>query len=225
VACADDSDGNGGTTGDAGTTADAGTPASNGWDESNTEQGELSGDLLQPTPITLTLGDNRIVATSVPGAEEQCIGNPENPDAPETPYYPEHESYTDTFTFTLSADQKLTAILIERLDVTQVHTACGIPLEQQLGAFTGLANSAQIDWNSDTFQNFVKLPETYPLVGAGFAGAVNDDLLAQYKAGFEFGPFNIPALAEDPSDGTYTFWWKEGANRVEYTLNFVVEAK
>jgi len=192
------------------------------WDETNSAQGELSGDLTQPTPVTLSLGDNLIIATSIPGEEEVCI---DNPDGSKTPYYPVHATYTDTFTFTLPADQKLTAIRIEQLDVEQVHTACGIPLEQQLGAFTGLANSAQIDWDSDSFENFVKLPETYPLVGAAFAGAVNDDLLAAYKAGFSFGPFQIDALADDPSDGTYTFWWKEGANRVNYTLNFVVEAK
>ena len=77
----------------------------------------------------------------------------------------------------------------------------------------------------EDFENFVKLPETYPLIGAGFAKAAGDDLLANYKAGFSFGPFSIDALAADPTDGTYTFWWKEGANQTSYTLNFVVQSQ
>ena len=100
IACADD-DGN------ATTDLDATIWAGAAWDEANPDQGELSGDLAAPTPITLGLGDNLIQATSVPAATEQCIGNPENPDALETPYYPEHVTYTDAFTFTLPADQKL----------------------------------------------------------------------------------------------------------------------
>ena len=86
--------------------------------------------------------------TSIPGTEEQCI---DNPDGPQTPYYLGYESYTDVFTFTLPEGQKLAQIIVENLEVEVVHTACGIPLESQLGAFTALAASAQIDWNSDTF--------------------------------------------------------------------------
>ena len=93
------------------------------------------------------------------------------------------------------------------------------------GAFTGLAASDQIDWTSDTFENFVKLPEQHPLIGAGFAKDPGTDLLAAYQAGFGFGPFSIEPLAALPTDGTFTFWWKEGANRTEYRLNFVVSAE
>ncbi|MGC6419131.1 MAG: hypothetical protein ACON3Z_18535 [Bradymonadia bacterium] len=197
-------------------------PTSVTWDEGNVDQGQLSGDLSAPTVITLRAGDNHIVGTSVPAEEEQCI---ETPDGGQAPYYPNHESYTDTFTFTLAEGQTLTSILIEELTVEAVHSACGAPLEQQLGAFIGFSNSAQIDWDSDTFENFVKLPETYPLIGAAFAKNAGDDLLSAFKAGFSFGPYMVPALAENPGPGTYTFWWKEGANRTAYRLNFVVAAE
>ena len=200
-------------------TSDAVTSAVT-WDESDSAQGELSGDLGNPTQITLNVGDNHIIGTSVPGATEECI---DAPDGSKAPYYPEHASYTDAFSFTLGANQKLVAIIVESIEVEAVHSACGLPLESQFGAFTALAASDKIDWNSDTFENFVQLPSENPLVGAGFAKSVGDDLLAQYKAGFNFGPYSIEALAADPSDGTYTFWWKEGANNASYTLNFVVE--
>ena len=197
-------------------------PISPRWDESNADQGELSGDTMKPTSIVLEIGDNYIVGTSVPGAKQECIPAP---DGSKTPYYPVHATYTDAFTFSLPLDQKLTKIEVKELTVEQVHDACGAPLDQQLGAFTALADSDKIDWDSDTFENFVKLPQENTLVGAAFAKAAGDDLLAQYKAGFSLGPFNIPALAEDPSNGVYTFWWKEGANKTSYVLNFVVEAK
>ena len=94
-----------------------------------------------------------------------------------------------------------------------------------MGAFTAIANSDQIDWDSDTFENFVKLPEQYPLIAAGFAKEAGTDLMTQYQAEFMFGPYSIEPLAELPTDGTYTFWWKEGANIVDYRLNFVVEER
>lgn len=203
---------------------DDGDDGSNGilWDESNAAQGELSGDLSAPTSVTLSVGDNYITGGSVPGDIEECIQGPEGPPAP---YYPGHASYTDAITFTLQAGQTLTAIVVESLMAEAVHPACDTPMDVQLGAFTGLAASDQIDWTSDTFENFVKLPEQHPLIGAGFAKDPGTDLLAAYQAGFGFGPFSIEPLAALPTDGTFTFWWKEGANRTEYRLNFVVSAE
>ena len=189
------------------------------WDESDSAQGELSGNPSSPTPITLSVGDNYIVGTSVPNTDEICI---DNPDGSQAPYYPGHETYTDVITFTLPEGQTLTNIIVESLTVEAVHSACGIPMEMQLGAFTAIAASDQIDWNSDTFENFVKLPEAYPLIGAGFAKTEGTDLMSLYQAGFMFGPFSIEALAELPSNGTYSFRWKEGANHTTYRLNFVV---
>lgn len=189
------------------------------WSESDADQGELSGDTMSPTEVTLSVGNNIIIGTSVPNSEERCI---DNPDGSKTPYYPGHETYTDVITFTLPEDQQLTNIMIEELTVEAVHEACGIPLDMQLGAFTALAATSRIDWNSDTFENFVKLPEMYPLVGAGFAKNQGSDLLSLYRSGFGFGPYAIDPIAELPSGGTYTFWWKEGANRTAYRLNFIV---
>jgi len=192
------------------------------WDETDPAYGELSGDLSMPTSVTLSVGDNVIVGGSVPGDTEECIQGPEGPPAP---YYQGHTSYTDAITFTLPAGHTLTAITVEALTVEAVHTACDTPMEEQLGAFTALAASDQIDWDSDTFDNFVKLPEQHPLIGAGFAKTEGSDLLALYQAGFGFGPYAVDALAALPTDGTFTFWWKEGANRTEYQLNFVVSAE
>ena len=212
VACSD---------GDTNNDTPNGTDSGSSWDEANGEQGELSGDLMAPTQLTFSVGDNIIIGTSTPGDTEECIQGPEGPPAP---YYPGHESYTDAITFTLTEGQTLTAIQVEELDVEAVHSACDTPMESQLGAFTGLAASGQIDWNSDTFENFVKLPEQYPLIGAGFAKDAGTDLLASYQAGFAFGPYSIDPMADLPTNGTYTFWWKEGANKTRYRLNFVVEA-
>lgn len=216
-ACGDD-----GSTGTSDNADSSSEPSGVLWDESHADQGELSGDLSAPTSVTLAVGDNIIVGGSVPGDTEECVQGPEGPPAP---YYPGHVSYTDAITFTLPAGQTLTAITVEALTVEAVHTACDTPMEEQLGAFTALAASDQIDWDSDTFDNFVKLPEQYPLIGAGFAKDVGTDLLAAYQAGFGFGPYSVDALAELPTDGTYTFWWKEGANRTEYQLNFVVSGE
>lgn len=44
-----------------------------------------------------------------------------------------------------------------------------------------------------------------------------------YKGGLVFGPIVVDAMTDELSNGTYTFWWKEGANKVSYELNFVVE--
>lgn len=191
------------------------------WDETDPDFGELSGDLAAPTSVTLAVGDNIIVGGSVPGDIEECVQGPEGPPAP---YYPGHASYTDAFTFTLPAGHTLTAIHIEALTAVAVHSACDTPMDMQLGAFTGLAASDQIDWTSDTFEEFVKLPEAHPLVAAGFAKEEGTDLMASYQAGFAFGPYAIEALSELPTDGAFTFWWKEGANETEYRLNFVVSA-
>ena len=205
-----------------GDTQPSGTDTGSSWDESEPSQGELSGDLSAPTKLTFALGDNVVIGGSTPGDTEECIQGPEGPPAP---YYPGHEPYTDAITFTLAEGQVLTKIVVEELEVEAVHSVCDTPLESQLGAFTGLAASDQIDWNSDTFENFVKLPEAHPLIGAGFAKTEGSDLLASYQAGFAFGPYSIDALAELPTNGTYTFWWKEGANKTSYRLNFVVTAE
>ena len=84
-------------------------------------------------------------------------------------------------------------------------------------------NGDQIDWNSDSFENFVRLPSEHPLIGAGFANIEGENLLSRYEAGLVFGPIEVGAMTDKLSDGTYTFWWKEGANKVSYVLNFVVE--
>jgi hypothetical protein len=195
-------------------------PSSITWDESDSNQGQLSGDLARPTPITMSLGDNLIVGTSIPGAVEECI---ELPDGSKAPYYPEHETYIDVFTFTLPADQRLTKIIAVKLDVEPFHPSCGMPLDEQLGAFTALAKSDQVDWNSDSFENFVRLPSEHPLIGAGFANIEGENLISRYEGGLVFGPIEVKAMTDELSDGTYTFWWKEGANKVSYVLNFVIE--
>jgi hypothetical protein len=198
----------------------ASEPSSVTWDESDPDQGQLSGDLGRPTPITLATGDNFIMGTSIPGAVEVCI---DLPDGSQAPYYPEHETYIDVFSFTLPADQRLAKIVTVKLDVEPGHPSCGMPLDEQLGAFTGLVKSDQIDWNSDSFENFVRLPSEHPLIGAGFANIEGENLLSRYEAGLVFGPIEVGAMTDKLSDGTYTFWWKEGANKVSYVLNFVVE--
>ena len=178
------------------------------WDESNPEQGQLSGNPPEPTPLTLSPGDNRIIGTSVPGPTEECI---DLPDGSQAPYYPEHETYIDVFSFSLPANQRLAKIIVVDLEVEQVHSSCGMPLEEQLGAFTGLAKSDRIDWNSDTFEIFVRLPSENPLIGAGFARDEGEDLIVTYKGGLVFGPIVVDAMTDGLSNGTYTFWWKEGA--------------
>lgn len=191
--------------------------------------GELSGLMSSPTPITLRNGDNRIIGSSTPANGAECAVFEGGPPTG-VPYFPNHESYTDLVSFTLSAKQRLVGIKIEALEVSPVHSVdefpCVGPLELQMGAFTAINNSSQIDWNSDNVFSFISLPVQHPLKGMAFAKSVGEDLLAKYRQEFPFpGPgydaINTPTL--DVTDGTYTFWWKEGANQANYTLNFMVE--
>ena len=72
--------------------------------------------------------------------------------------------------------------------------------------------------------NFISLPITYPLVGIGFAKTVNEDLLDNFQSEFPLpGYEGINTENLEISNGTYTFWWKEGANNTDYVLNFRVE--
>ena len=196
------------------------------WNEAT--DGELSGTMSSPTPITLRNGDNRIIGTSTPASGAQCTTFEGGPPAPVIPFFPNHESYTDLISFTLNANQRLIGIKVEALEVTPVHSVDDFPcvgqLDLQMGAFTAINNSNQIDWNSENVINFISLPNQHPLVGMGFAKAVGDDLLAKYRQDFPLPGYegiNTPSL--DVTDGTYTFWWKEGANQASYTLNFMVE--
>jgi hypothetical protein len=190
--------------------------------------GPLSGTMSAPTPVTFLAGDNRIIGSSTPAPGAMCATFKGGPPDPVIPYFPGHESYTDVFTFTLAANQRLVAIEVEALAVIPVHTSydfpCIGPLESQLGAFTAINNSNQIDWNSDNVINFITLPTLYPLIGMNFAKSVGDDLLAKFKEEFPipgYGGVNSPDLVV--ANGTYTFWWKDGANQADYILNFVVE--
>ena len=190
--------------------------------------GELSGVMSSPTPIILRNGDNRIIGGSTPASGGECTTFEGGPPAPVIPYFPNHESYTDLVTFTLSANQRLVGIKIEALEVSPVYSSDEYPcigqLELQAGAFTAINNSNQIDWNSDNVINFISLPVQHPLKGMGFAKSVGDDLLAKYRQDFPLPGYegiNTPSL--DVSNGTYTFWWKEGQNQTSYTLNFMVD--
>lgn len=197
------------------------------WDE--TINGELSGIMSSPTLIELRLGNNRIIGTSTPAAGAQCTTFEGGPPAPVIPFFPNHESYTDLFTFTLSSNQRLASIEIESLEIDVIHSYDDFPcvgaLENQLGAFTAINNSNQIDWNSDNVINFISLPQQHPLIGAGFAKSTGEDLLTKYRGAFPLSGYDdINSSNLEVSNGTYTFWWKEGANQTSYTLNFVVEA-
>lgn len=195
------------------------------WDEAT--DGELSGNMSQPTNVNFSLGNNRIIATSVPGTVAMCTTFEGGPPAPVIPFFPDHESYTDIFSFTVPSGSELTGIIVERLEVEAVHSVedypCVGPLENQAGAFTAINNSNQVDWNSDSVIAFISLPVNHPLIGMGFAKAEGDDLLAKYRQDFPqpgYEGINSPDLTVGP--GNYTFWWKEGANRASYTLNFVI---
>ena len=190
--------------------------------------GELSGEMSSPTIVNFRAGDNKIIGTSTPASGAQCTTFEGGPPVPVIPFFPNHESYTDLISFTLSANQRLIGIKVEALEVSAVHSVddfpCVGPVETQLGAFTAINNSNQIDWNSENVINFISLPNQHPLVGMGFAKAVGDDLLAKYRQDFpipDYAGINTPSL--DVTNGTYTFWWKEGANQTSYTLNFMVE--
>jgi len=195
------------------------------WDESS--DGELSGNLMEPTTITLKLGDNYIHGTSVPGESMECTTFEGGPPDPVIPYMPNHESYTDVFTFEIPENAQLSSIIIEKLDITEIHTHeeynCLPPtLEEQLGAYTAINNNTQIDWSSNTVQEFISLPQEYPLASHGFAKSVGEDLVTKYKL-----PFPIPDYDINTSDlligaGNHTFWWKDGANQISYTLKFVL---
>ena len=196
------------------------------WNES--VDGELSGDMSSPTIVTFRSGDNKIIGTSTPVSGAQCTTFQGGPPEPIIPFFPNHESYTDLISFTLGINQRLKSIRVESLEVTPVHSVDDFPcvgqLELQMGAFTAINNSNQIDWNSDNVINFISLPNQFPLVGMGFAKAIGDDLLAKYREDFPlpgYNGINTPNL--DITNGTYTFWWKEGANQTSYTLNFIVE--
>ena len=57
-----------------------------------------------------------------------------------------------------------------------------------------------------------------------FAKSVGDDLLAKFREEFRIPGYdgvNSPDL--EVVNGTYTFWWKDGANQADYILNFVIE--
>lgn len=190
--------------------------------------GELSGEMSSPTIVNFRAGDNKIIGTSTPAIGAQCTTFEGGPPVPVIPFFPNHESYTDLISFTLSANQRLIGIKVEALEVSAVHSVddfpCVGPVETQLGAFTAINNSNQIDWNSENVINFISLPNQHPLVGMGFAKAVGDDLLTKYRQDFpipDYAGINTPSL--NVTNGTYTFWWKEGANQTSYTLNFMVE--
>lgn len=196
----------------------------NAWAESI--DGPLSGNMAAPTVVFFQVGANRIIGTSTPAPGGQCAIFPGSPPAGVS-YYPNHESYTDLVTFTLSANQRLIAIQLEVLEVTGVYTTeilpCVPALEFQRGAFTAINNSNQIDWNSDSVVNFLALPTQHPLIGLGFAKSQGEDLLAKYREPFPIPAYNLNSPKLEVSDGTFTFWWKEGANQVSYTINFIVE--
>jgi hypothetical protein len=195
------------------------------WDES--VNGQLSGDLSQPTQIEFQIGDNRIVAGSVPHTEMECATFIGGPPDPVIPYMPNHESYTDVFTFTIPENATLSSIIVEKLEVTEIHSfndypCLGAEVDNQLGAFTGINNSVQIDWNSNSVIEFISLPIEHPLVGIGFAKTEGEDLMTKYRDSFPIPNYNINSTDLVINEGDHTFWWKDGANEINYTLNFIV---
>ena len=196
------------------------------WDEE--VDGELSGELLSPSFVSLQVGDNRIIGSSTPAEGAMCTTFEGGPPVPIIPYFPNHESYVDVFSFNLSENERLVSITVESLDVSPFHNFEDFPcigsFEEQNGAFVAINNSDKIDWNSDNVINFISLPVTYPLIGIGFAKSVNENILNSFRQDFPLpGYEGVNNENLDISNGTYTFWWKEGANNADYTLNFVVE--
>lgn len=195
------------------------------WDESI--DGELSGNMKFPTIIKLELGNNRIIGSSTPSTGAQCTTFEGGPPVPIIPFFPNHESYTDLFSFTLPSNHRISNIIVESLEIEPIHAFEDFPcvgeLNSQLGAFTAINNSNQIDWNSDNVINFISMPSEHPLIGAGFAKNVGDDLLSKYRDNFPLDGYEINSPGLEINNGTYTFWWKEGANQANYTLNFIVE--
>lgn len=195
------------------------------WDESS--NGELSGNTMEPTTITLKLGDNYIHGTSVPSESMECTTFEGGPPEPIIPYMPNHESYTDVFTFEIPDNAQLSSIIIEKLDIIEIHTHeeynCLPPtLEDQLGAYTSINNNTQIDWSSNSVQEFISLPQEYPLIGHGFANSVGEDLVSKYILPFPISDYDINTSDLLIDAGNYTFWWKDGANQISYTLKFVL---
>mgnify|MGYP007047651535 CR=1 FL=1 len=202
------------------------TPNETVWEES--VNGELSGDLSAPTFLDFTEGHNRVIGTSTPGTEAYCTTFEGGPKDSIIPYFPGHETYIDVFTFSVPKGKELVSILVDKMDMTPGHLyedyPCIGPFEQQLGAFTAINASTEIDWNSNTVVDFISLPVEHPLIGIGFTRQAGDDLLAKYRA-----PFPVPGYdgINDSTlllgEGTYTFWWKEGQNNTSYSLDFVIE--
>lgn len=196
------------------------------WNES--EDGELSGDLSSPSVLTFREGNNRIIGGSVPGNEAYCTTFEGGPEDSIIPYFPGHEAYVDVFTFTIPEGKKLASILLEDMTLTPYHLyedcPCIGPFEDQLGAFTAINASNQIDWNSNTVVDFISLPVDHPLIGIGFTRTPGDDLLQNFREPFPMPGYDgINDSTLSIGQGTYTFWWKEGQNKTSYTLNFVVE--
>ena len=195
------------------------------WDESS--NGELSGDLSQPTQLEFQIGNNKIYGGSVPHSEMECTTFVGGPPEPVIAYMPQHESYTDVFSFVIPDNASLTSIIVESLSVTEVHSFEDYPclgggVDSQLGAFTGINNSNEIDWNSNSVLEFISFPVNHPLVGIGFAKSEGDDLLMKYKEPFPMTDFDINTSDLVIGSGNHTFWWKDGANQIDYTLNFIV---
>lgn len=196
------------------------------WDESI--QGELSGDLSSPTVVNFEEGNNKIIGSSTPNNEAYCTTFDGGPTDSIIPYFPGHEVYVDAFTFTVPEGKQLTSIQVENVELTEFHKVedypCIGPFEDQMGAFVAMNASNQIDWNSNTVQEFIALPQQYPLIGIGFTRTPGDDLLNKFRSDFPMPGYedvNDPNLTVGP--GTYTFWWKEGQNETSYTLNFVIQ--
>lgn len=197
------------------------------WDEE--VNGELSGDLLNPSSVSLKVGDNRIIGNSIPAEGAMCTTFEGGPPVPIIPYFPNHESYVDVFSFNLSENERLVSITVESLEMSPFHTFEDFPcvgnFEDQNGAFVAINNSDKIDWDSDNVINFISLPVTYPLIGIGFAKNINENLLNNFRQDFPLpGYEGVNDENLDITNGTYTFWWKEGANNADYALNFIVEA-
>ena len=201
-------------------------PTKVAWNEST--DGKLSGDLMAPTPVKFIVGNNKIIGSSTPNSKGYCTTFPGGPPAPIIPYFPGHEVYTDAFTFKVPAGKKLVAILVENLELEEFHKFADYPcvgaFKSQSGAFVAMNASSQIDWNSNTVQDFIALPTKYPLIGIGFTRTAGDNLLQKFRGVFPLPGYenvNNPNLTVEK--GTYTFWWKEGQNKTKYTLNFVIE--
>ena len=181
------------------------------WDESS--DGELSSNLMEPTIITLELGENIIHGASIPSDTMQCTTFEGGPPEPIIPYMPNHESYTDVFTFEIPDNARLSSIIIDNLDITEIHTheeynCLPATFEEQLGAYTAINNNTQIDWSSNSVQEFISLPQEFPLVGHGFAKSIGEDLISIYKSPFPIPEYDINTSELTIGAGNYTFWYE-----------------